>query len=134
MDTEEIVRKTMQNIKENNKKNSKESKKDYHFIGWYLMNKGKLPRKWHNESKVVARRTYQYYSIGIDDWEGPSPRKFGKMGKQEFQRLLKGREELKGGILWKGTLTNDQQSRETEGTIRDGKPSHNQVYETEGTA
>ena len=97
------------------------------------MNQGKLPKKWHNESKVAARRTYQYYSVGIDDWEGPSPRKLGKMGKQTFKELLKGREELKGGILWKGTLTTEQQSRETEGTIMDGEPSHNQVYETEGT-
>ena len=36
--------------------------------------------------------------------------------------------------LWKGTSTHDQQSRETEGTIRNGELSHNQVYETEGTA
>src|SRR5688572_10250846 len=107
MDIEEIVGKTMQNIKENNKKNSKESKKNYHFIGWYLMNKGKLPRKWHNESKVAARRTYQYYSIGIDDWEGPSPRKFEKIRKQKFKELLKRREELKKRILWKGTFTHD---------------------------
>ena len=34
--------------------------------------------------------------------------------------------------MWKGTSTHDQQSRETEGTIKDREPSHNQVYETEG--
>src|SRR6185369_3409415 len=94
-----LFKKTMGMIKENTKKNTEKSKRDFYFIGWYLMNKGKLPEKWHNEGKIAARRTYQYYRTDIEDWEGPSPRKFEKMEKQKFKELLKGREELKGGIL-----------------------------------
>ena len=46
--------------------------------------------KLHQETKVSARRTYQYYSKIKGDWDGPSSRKLRKMRKEKFGDLLKG--------------------------------------------
>src|SRR6266540_4193881 len=69
--------------------------------------------KMHNETKVSARRTYQYYSKIKEDWDGPSPRKLGKMRKEKFWDLLKEREELEREILL--AFSNEVQSHVMEG-------------------
>ena len=48
---------------------------------------------------MAHRRIYQYYKIGKGDWEGPSPRNFGKMSATQFERVLKRREQSKRGTL-----------------------------------
>ena len=65
------------------------------LIEGYLINGGKL--RWHAESKSAARRTYQYYSIGIG-LEGPSPRQFGKMRKEKFEEVFMGRKLTFGEV------------------------------------
>ncbi len=67
----------------------------------------------HQETKVSARRTYQYYSKIKGDWDGPLPRKFGKMKKKKFWDLLKGREELERENLL--AFSNEIQSHVIEG-------------------
>ncbi len=53
----------------------------------------------HNESKVAARRTYQFYSKFKGNWKGLTSRKFFKIKKEKYFELLKGREELERKIL-----------------------------------
>src|ERR1044071_6400644 len=53
----------------------------------------------HIEQRVSAGQTYRYYKINKRIWDGPSPREFGKMNKNTFNRLLKGREEIEGETL-----------------------------------
>src|SRR6266542_617861 len=67
----------------------------------------------HKETKILARRTYQYYSKIKGDWDGPSPRKLGKMRKEKFWDLLKEREELEREILL--AFSNEVQSHVMEG-------------------
>src|SRR5687767_315725 len=129
---EEIVKLTLRRINRNTKINSQQSKRDHHFMGCYMKHHGKLPVKWHKESQVAARRAYQYYSVDYGDWEGPSPRKMAKMGREKFEELLKRREELKRGILLENDNNTAPQSRETEGIIFDEEPSHVISCETEG--
>src|SRR6266498_2655032 len=69
--------------------------------------------KMHKETKVSARRIYQYYSKIKEDWDGPSPRKLGKIRKEKFWDLLKGREELEREILL--AFSNEVQSHMMEG-------------------
>src|SRR4026208_1904871 len=130
--TLEIVKMTLKRINRNTKPNSEQSKRNYHFMGCYLKYQGKLPQKWHKESQVAARKAYQYYSVGHGDWEGPSPRKMAKMGREKFEELLRRREELKRGILLENNNNTAPQSRETEGIIFDEEPSHVPSCETEG--
>ncbi len=66
----------------------------------------------HKETKVSARRIYQYYSKIKEDWDGPSPRKLGKIRKEKFWDLLKGREELEREILL--AFSNEVQSHVIE--------------------
>src|SRR6185369_11187582 len=68
------------------------NKKDWFEIGRYLA-KG-IRIEYHNEMKLSAQRTYQYYSIRPDDWNGPSPRSFGKMNKDRFTQLLNERQQI----------------------------------------
>ena len=51
------------------------------------------------EQKMSTRRTYKYYRIRRGDWIGLSPREFGKMNKEKYRRLLKGREEIERETL-----------------------------------
>src|SRR5688572_7663825 len=101
-------------------------------MGCYMKHHGKLPFKWHKESQVAVRRAYQYYSIDHKDWEGPSPRKMIKMGREKFEELLRRREELKRGILLENADNITPQSRETEGIIFDEELSHVLSCKTEG--
>src|SRR6266542_6945110 len=71
--------------------------------------------KMHKETKVSARKTYQYYLKIKGDWDGPSPRKFGKMRKEKFWDLLKGREELEREILL--AFSNEVPSHVMEGHV-----------------
>src|SRR6266545_3506148 len=71
--------------------------------------------KLHQETKVSARRTYQYYSKIKGDWDGPSPRKLEKMRKEKFWDLLKGREELEREILL--AFLDEVQSHVMEGHV-----------------
>jgi len=98
----------------------------------YMKYYRKLPVKWHKKSQVVARRTYQYYSIDHRDWEGPSLRKMAKIGREKFEKLLKRRKEIKRGILLENDNNTAPQPRETEGIIFDEEPNHVQSCETEG--
>src|SRR6266542_1447431 len=72
--------------------------------------------KMHKETKVSARKTYQYYLKIKGDWDGPSPRKFGKMRKEKFMDLLKGREELEREILL--AFSSEVQSHVMEGHVK----------------
>src|SRR5688572_28447426 len=131
-DIVEIVKLILKRINRNTKINSDQSKRDYHFMGCYMKHHGKLPVKWHKKSQVAARRAYQYYSVGYGDWEGPSPRKMTKMGREKFEELLRRREELKRGILLENNDNTTPQSHETEGIILDEESSHVPSCETEG--
>src|SRR6266540_7015050 len=87
------------------------NKKRWYKVGKHLLKGNKL--KLHQETKVLARRTYQYYSKIKGDWDRPSPRKFEKMRKKKFWDLLKRREELEREILL--AFSNEVQNHMMEG-------------------
>ena len=64
---------------------------------------------------MSARRTYRYYRIRRGDWTGPSPREFGKMIQDKFERLLKGREEIEEETLLEAesSVTQKRRSKST---------------------
>src|SRR6266540_748810 len=97
MKTENEIQNILKEIRRNPMTERLQNKKRWYKVGKYLMQGNKL--KMHKETKVSARRTYQYYSKIKGDWDGPSPRKLGKMRKKKFWDLLKGREELEREIL-----------------------------------
>ena len=86
------IRKIKKRISANTFKNDVNNKKDWYEIGRYLA-KG-IRIDYHNEMKLSARRTYQFYSICHGDWNGPSPRMFGKMRKYQFEPLLNERQGI----------------------------------------
>src|ERR1044071_4901475 len=86
----------LKRISKNRRKINNQNKLDYMLVGGYLINGGKL--RWHAESKSAARRTYQYYSVGIG-LEGPSPRQLGKMRKEKFEEVFMGRKLTFGEVL-----------------------------------
>src|ERR1043166_7639412 len=47
------------------------NKKDWYKIGKAIKNGHKV--KLHNEGKLAAKRTYQYYKIDKSNWKGPTP-------------------------------------------------------------
>jgi len=53
----------------------------------------------YNESKIAARRIYQFYSKFKGNWKEFLPRKFFKIRKKKYSKLLKGQEELEREIL-----------------------------------
>ena len=67
------------------KKTMQERKQQWYAIGKVIYEGHKV--KLHNESKLLAKRTYIYYQRK-QGWDGPSPRQFGKMNKQQFQLEL----------------------------------------------
>src|ERR1044071_448392 len=71
----------------------------------------------HAKQKMSARRTYEYYRIRRGDWTGPSPREFGKMTKDRFERLFKGREEIEGETLLEAEST-PRKKRHSKGTVQ----------------
>src|ERR1044071_9380272 len=82
--TEELLERISKNIK----KKSVAVKRNYYRLERKIV-KDNEKVKLHHEQKVSARRTYKYYRIRRGDWIGPSPREFGKMTKDRFERLLK---------------------------------------------
>src|ERR1044072_7025122 len=108
--TEQIL----QRISRNTKKHSERNKRNYYRLGRRIAKlKERVNR--HPEQKVSARRTYRYYKVKKGIWDGPSPREFGKMNKETFERLLKGREEIEGEILLmaESSATQRRHSRRT---------------------
>src|ERR1044071_6544645 len=98
----------LERINKNRRKIDNQNKLDYILVGGYLINRGKL--RWHTENKSAARRTYQYYSIGIG-LEGPSSRQFGKMRKEKFEEVFMGRKLTFGEVLLDSNADNEGQSR-----------------------
>src|SRR6266498_2952847 len=97
MKTENEIQNILKEIRRNPMIERLQNKKRWYKVRKYLLQEKKV--KLHQEIKVSARRTYQYYSKIKGDWDGPSPRKLGKMRKEKFEDLLKGREELEREIL-----------------------------------
>src|SRR6266496_5359086 len=97
MKTENEIQNILREIRRNPMIERLQNKKRWYKVGKYLLQGKKI--KLHQETKVSARRIYQYYSKIKGDWDGPSPRKLGKMRKEKFWDLLKGREELEREIL-----------------------------------
>src|SRR6266511_1448366 len=113
MKTENEIQNILKEIRPDPMKEKLQNKKRWYKVGKYLMQGNKL--KMHQETKVSARRTYQYYSKIKGDGDGPSPRKLGKMGKEKCVDLLKGREELEREILL--AFSNEVQSHVMEGHV-----------------
>ena len=111
MKTENEIQNILKEIRRDPMKEKLQNKKRWYKVGKYLLQGRKI--KLHQETKVSARRTYQYYSKIKGDWDGPSPRKLGKMRKEKFVDLLKGREELEREILL--AFLNEVQSHVMEG-------------------
>ena len=82
-------------INENQKKNNAKAKSAWYFVRKALIKGEKL--KLHKETKVGARRVYQFYKSATT-WDGPSSRQLRKMRKAEFDRLME-RDDTKKGIL-----------------------------------
>src|ERR1043165_642007 len=98
----------LERINKNRRKINNQNKLDYMLVGGYLSNGGKL--RWHAESKSTAKRTYQYYSIGIG-LEGSSPRQFGKMRKEKFEEVFMGRKLTFGEVLLDSQADDEGQPR-----------------------
>src|ERR1044072_5206304 len=115
--TEQLLKK----ISGNTKKHSERNKRNYYRLGRRI-EKLKERVNIHPEQKVSARRTYRYYWINKEIWDGPSPREFGKMNKETFNRLLKGREEIEGETLLtaesSGTQRRRRSTAQRKSTIR----------------
>ena len=82
MKIENEIQNILKEIRPDPMREKLQNKKRWYKVGKYLMQGNKL--KMHKETKVSARRTYQYYSKIKGDWDGPLPRKFGKMRKEKF--------------------------------------------------
>src|SRR6266498_2285475 len=111
MKTENEIQNILKEIRRNPMIERLQNKKRWYKVRKYLLQERKI--KLHQETKVSARRTYQYYSKIKGDWDGPSSRKLGKMRKEKFWDLLKGREELEREILL--AFSNEVQSHVMEG-------------------
>src|SRR6266542_3590150 len=111
MKTENEIQNILKEIRRDPMKEKLQNKKRWYKVGKYLLQEKKI--KLHQETKVSARRTYQYYSKIKGDWNGPSLRKLGKIRKEKFGNLLKGREELEREILL--AFSNEVQSHVMEG-------------------
>src|SRR6266545_2808793 len=110
MKTENKIQNILKEIRRDPMKERLQNKKRWYKVGKYLLQGRKV--KLHQETKVSARRTYQYYSKIKGDWDGPSSRKLGKMKKEKFWDLLKGREELERKMLLE--FSNEVQSHVME--------------------
>src|SRR6266536_5770132 len=111
MKTENKIQNILREIRRNPMLERLQNKKRWYKVGKYLLQGRKI--KLHQKTKVSARRIYQYYSKIKEDWDGPSPRKLGKIRKEKFWDLLKGREELEREILL--AFSNEVQSYVMEG-------------------
>src|SRR6266511_14116 len=101
MKTENEIQNILKEIRRDPIKEKLQNKKRWYKVGKYLLQGKKL--KMHNETKVSARRAYQYYSKIKGDWDRPSPRKLGKMMKEKilgsFQETRRIREGNPVGIF-----------------------------------
>src|SRR6266511_2827716 len=111
MKTENEIQNILKEIRRDPMLERLQNKKRWYKVGKYLLQGHKI--KMHKETKVSARRTYQYYSKIKGDWNGSSPRKLGKIRKEKFRDLFKGREELEREILL--AFSNEVQSHVMEG-------------------
>src|SRR6266498_3632711 len=111
MKTENEIQNILKEIRRNPMLEKLKNKKRWYKVGKYLLQGRKI--KLHQEIKVSARRTYQYYLKIKGDWDGSLPRKLGKMRKEKFWDLLKGREELERKILL--AFLNEVQNHVMEG-------------------
>ncbi len=111
MKTKNKIQNILKEIRRDLMREKLQNKKRWYKIEKYLMQGNKL--KMHKETKVSVRRTYQYYSKIKGDWDGLSPKKLGKIRKEKFWDLLKGREELEREILL--AFLNEVQSHVMEG-------------------
>jgi hypothetical protein len=125
--TEQIL----QRISRNTKKHSERNKRNYYRLGRRI-EKLKERVNIHPEQKVSARRTYRYYKINKGIWDGPSPREFGKMNKDTFNRLLKGREEIEGETLLTAESSATQRRRRSTAQRKRRSKSTAQPQDAEG--
>src|SRR6266511_4342956 len=116
MKTENEIQNILKEIRRNPMIERLQNKKRWYKVGKHLLQGRKL--KIHNETKVSARRTYQYYSKIKGDWDGSLPKKLEKMRKEKFVDLLKGREELEREILL--AFSSEVQSHVMEGHVKIG--------------
>src|ERR1044071_3856455 len=124
--TEQIL----QRISRNTKKHSERNKRNYYRLGRRI-ERLKERVNIHPEQKVSARRTYRYYKIKKGIWDGPSPREFGKMNKDTFERLLKGREEIEGETLLTAESSATQRRRRSTAQRKRRSKSTAQPQNTE---
>ena len=101
-----------------------QNKKDWYKIGKVILRKHKVAI--YKEGAVTTRRTYRYYSVDKGNWEGPSPRKLGKMPKKEFDKILVERKQSGSGITFEQVQNyvntylqdwNPEEELEIDGTI-----------------
>src|SRR6266498_4063007 len=111
MKTENDIQNILKEIRRDPMKKRLQNKKRWYKVGKYLLQGKKI--KLHQETKVSARRTYQYYSKIKGNWNEPSPRKLRKLRKEKFWDFLKGQEELEREILL--AFSNEVQSHVMEG-------------------
>jgi len=100
----ETIEETLKKISKNVKKNNKKNKKRWYRVG-KVLTKDNKKIKLHPEMKSSARRTYRYYGVNKEDWDGPSPRQLGKMRKEKFEEVLRRREQNRGETLLESTQT-----------------------------
>ena len=68
MKTENEIQNILKEIRRNPMIERLQNKKRWYKVGKHLLQGKKL--RLHNETKVSARRTYQYYSKIKGDWDG----------------------------------------------------------------
>src|ERR1044071_6091862 len=125
--TEQLLRR----ISENTKKHNERNKRNYYRLGRRI-EKLKERVNIHPEQKVSARRIYRYYIVKKRIWNGPSPREFGKMNKDTFERLLKGREEIEGETLLTAESSATQRRRRSTAQRKRRSKSTAQPQDAEG--
>src|ERR1043165_8339820 len=102
------INSALERINKNQRKIDNQNKLDYMLVEGYLINEGKL--RWHAKSKSAARRTYQYYSIGIG-LEGFSSRQFGKIRKEKFEEVFMRRKLTFRKVLLSSNVDDEGQPR-----------------------
>ena len=115
--------KHLTNIRNNQGKHSSVIK-SWYYVGKHLSKGGKIPNQ-HSETKMAAKRTYQYYRHGKGDWEGPSPRKLSKMKAEKFRSVLRRREQSKRGTLLETSLPSAKIITTQSETAADGNFGEN---------
>src|SRR6266511_1696633 len=116
MKTENEIQNILKEIRRNPMIERLQNKKRWYKVGKYLLQGRKI--KLHQETKVSARRIYQYYSKIKGDWDRPSPRKLGKIRKEKilgsFQGTRRIREGNPVGIFGRNPKSREGRSCENE--------------------